>query len=193
MSYPSSFILHPSLQSCLASKNGRWSATRWAAATKVSSCGRRNCRSRAGFRFAHPEFWLFPTLFHEQTAKRKAPAGTLLRRRVKMVCTSCITSRASKTAELAEWNKVRALCSVSSLGGSGIEKRFRQDAELKVSLAFVRVLRAREPFVFSRLPALWGMSVMGGNCRITRWTSLASVLDDATHRQRETAIRAVIN
>src|SRR5687767_15539791 len=33
---------------------------------------------RAGFRFQHEEFLLFPTLFHEQVAKLKLPPGTPL-------------------------------------------------------------------------------------------------------------------
>src|SRR5690349_20791125 len=33
---------------------------------------------RAGFRFQHEDFLLFPTLFHEQVAKLKLPADTQL-------------------------------------------------------------------------------------------------------------------
>src|SRR6201995_425311 len=33
---------------------------------------------RDGFRFKHPDFLLFPTLFHEQAAKLRVPAGTEL-------------------------------------------------------------------------------------------------------------------
>src|SRR5688572_33439197 len=37
---------------------------------------------RAGFRFQHEEFLLFPTLFHEQVAKLKLPPETPLPARV---------------------------------------------------------------------------------------------------------------
>ena len=33
---------------------------------------------RAGFRFEHPEFFLFPTLFHEQVTKLKLPPDAAL-------------------------------------------------------------------------------------------------------------------
>jgi hypothetical protein len=147
----------------------------------------------AGFRFAHREFWLFPTLFHEQTAKLKVPAGTFLPApREDGLIELRDVARVEWTEELASWEKVRALAPFHLWQQFEIEKRFRQDEEPKVSLAFVRVLRANEPFVFPDSPRY-------GGCR--SWVELPepptamrldAVLDDTTHRDREKAIRGVI-
>lgn len=148
---------------------------------------------RAGFRFAHPEFWLFPTLFHEQATKLKVPSGTLLPApRGDGLLEIRYAARVEWTEELALWDKVQALAPFHLWEEPEIEKRFRQDAEPKLSLAFVRVLRLSEPFVLPDSPRY-------GGCR--SWVELpeppgavrlAAVLDDAAHREREKAIRAAI-
>lgn len=147
---------------------------------------------RAGFRFEHAAFLLFPTLFHEQVAKLKLPPATALP-----------TSRADGqhevrygvrvewTEDVTAWEKVRALAPFHLWQESEIEKRFRQDGQPAVSLAFVRVARLAEPFVFPDAPRF-------GGCR--SWITLpepadsraADVLDDATHQAREREIRAVL-
>ena len=149
---------------------------------------------RAGFRFEHPEFLLFPTLFHEQVAKLKLPPATLLpapradgqhevRYRV----------RVEWTADVTDWETVRALAPFHIWQEAEIEKRFRQDEKPGVSLACVRVARLAEPFVFSDSPRF-------GGCR--SWITLpelpadaqaADVLDDATHHAREQEIRAMLS
>jgi hypothetical protein len=148
---------------------------------------------RAGFRFAHSEFWLFPTLFHEQTAKLKVPAATLLpaSREDRMIEVH-YAARVEWTAELADWDKVQALAPFHLWQEAEIEKRFQQDAELKVSLAFVRVLRAREPFVFPNLPRYGGCRSWVELPNTPATLQLDAVLDDPTHREREKAIRAAI-
>jgi hypothetical protein len=148
---------------------------------------------RAGFRFQHPEFLLFPTLFHEQVSKLKLPADTTLpatrddgqievRFRVLVEWTRDVTDAAAaeRLAPFHLWQR------------SEIEKRFRQDDTPGVSVAFVRVFRLEAPFVFPDSPRY-------GGCR--SWvslpdlpSSLASVpaLSDETHRQREREILAAL-
>ncbi|MCE9610547.1 MAG: DUF1802 family protein [Chthoniobacter sp.] len=147
---------------------------------------------RAGFRFEHPEFLLFPTLFHEQVAKLKLPPTTALpapradgqhevRYRV----------RVEWTEDVTDWEKVRALAPFHLWQETEIGKRFQQDGNPAVSLAFVRVARLAEPFIFPDAPRF-------GGCR--SWITLpepadtraADVLDAATHQAREREIRAVL-
>src|SRR5688572_22380068 len=79
--HPPSFILHPSSFSSLMHGFKEWALICEALGHGEQSVILRKggiAEGRAGFRFAHPEFWLFPTLFHEQAAKLKVPPGTSL-------------------------------------------------------------------------------------------------------------------
>ena len=148
---------------------------------------------RAGFRFEHAEFLLFPTLFHEQVAKLKLPPATPLpAARAAGQHEVRLRVRVEWTADVTNWETVRALAPFHLWQESEIEKRFRQDAKPGVSLAFVRVARLAEPFVFPDSPRL-------GGCR--SWITLpdlpadaqaTDVLDDATHHTREQELRAVL-
>ena len=148
---------------------------------------------RAGFRFEHAEFLLFPTLFHEQVAKLKLPPATPLPApRADGQHEVRCRVRVEWTADVTDWETVRALAPFHLWQETEIEKRFRQDAKPGVSLAFVRVARLAEPFVFPDSPRF-------GGCR--SWITLpdlpadaqaTDVLDDATHHAREQELRAVL-
>ena len=148
---------------------------------------------RAGFRFQHEEFLLFPTLFHEQVSKLKLPPETPLPApRSDGQIEVRYSVRVKWTEDVTDWEKVRALAPFHLWQESEIEKRFRQDDQPGVSLAFVRVSRLSQPLVFPDSPRF-------GGCR--SWIPLPElppeitsepVLDDATHREREAQIRAVL-
>jgi hypothetical protein len=151
---------------------------------------------RAGFRFQHPEFFLFPTLFHEQVAKLKLPAGTCLpAQRADGLQEIALRARVDWTEDVKDLDVVRRLAPFHIWQDSEIEKRFHYDEEKGkpgVSVAFVRIERLIEPFVFPDSPKF-------GGCR--SWIELPeppagveykSVLDDAAHRTQEAAIRAAL-
>ena len=148
---------------------------------------------RAGFRFQHEEFLLFPTLFHEQVAKLKLPPATPLPApRTDGRHEIFYRVRVEWTEDVTDWEKVHALAPFHLWQETEIEKRFRQDEKPGVSLAFVRVARLAEPFVFPDAPRF-------GGCR--SWITLPELpagsvahdaLDEATHRERERQIRAVL-
>ncbi len=112
---------------------------------------------RAGFRFQHDEFFLIPTLFHEQVAKLKLPPETQL-------------PPSSPEGQLAidyrvhvEWTQdltdlalVRRLAPFHLWRDEVIEERFKYDEKQGVSLAFVRVERLVEPFIFPNAPRYGG-------------------------------------
>lgn len=147
---------------------------------------------RAGFRFQHDEFLLFPTLFHEQVAKLKLPPATPLPAlRIDGLMEVRYRVSVEWTEDVTDWEKVRALAPFHLWQEAEIGKRFVQDEKRSVSLAFVRVAALAEPFVFPDSPRF-------GGCR--SWITLPElptdvgndVLDDATHRQREQQIRALL-
>lgn len=147
---------------------------------------------RAGFRFQHDEFLLFPTRFHEQAAKLRVPPETPLPAAPAdgQIAIS-LAAQVEWTREVADWAAVQALAPFHLWTPAEIEKRFRQDDQPGVSVAFVRVLRLSAPHVFPDLPKY-------GGCR--SWVEVpdlpltiapSPVLDAATHRARELQIRAL--
>ena len=148
---------------------------------------------REGFRFKHEEFALFPTLFHEQAAKLKVTAGTTLpAARSDGLHEIRLVARVEWTADVTDWEKVRALAPFHLWQESEIEKRFRQDDAPGVSLAFVRVLRLSEAHLFPD-------SSRYGGCRswievpdLPGGVTMAQVIADEEHRRRDSAVRAVL-
>jgi hypothetical protein len=151
---------------------------------------------RAGFRFQHEEFLLFPTLFHEQVAKLKLPADTQLpAARPDGQHEVNLRARVQWTKDVADLSDVQRLAPFHFWQDSEIEKRFRYEEEKGkpgVSVAFVRIERVEPALVFPDSPKY-------GGCR--SWIQLPDpetgsvftpVLDEATHRQREEEIRAVL-
>jgi hypothetical protein len=148
---------------------------------------------RAGFRFAHDEFLLFPTLFHEQLERLKLPADTPkpaarpdgqieIRYHARVEWTLDVTDPALQP-QLAPFHLWR---------DEIVEERFRYDEKQAISLAFIRVYRLSSPFVFPDAPRY-------GGCR--SWVTLPDVppeitfepvLDEETHRARERALREFV-
>jgi hypothetical protein len=148
---------------------------------------------RDGFRFKHPEFLLFPTLFHEQAAKLRVPAGTALpaarpdgQHEIRLL------ARAEWTCDVKDWSVVQALEPFHIWAEPEIEKRFRQDDEPGVSVALVRVFELSEPLVFPDLPKYGGCRSWIEVPDLPTVATLKPVIDDAAHHEREAAIRKVV-
>jgi len=148
---------------------------------------------RDGFRFQHPDFLLFPTLFHEQVAKLKLPPTTQLPKpREDGQHAVTYAAHVEWTQDIADWKKVQALAPFHLWTEPEIDKRFRQDDEPGVSLAFVRVYRLSHPLVFPDSPKYGGCRSWIELPDLPTETSLLPVLDNATHNVRAAEVRAVI-
>lgn len=148
---------------------------------------------RAGFRFQHEEFLLFPTLFHEQVSKLKLPAETPLpaaradgSHEVRLHC------RVEWTQDVADWSAVQRLAPLHLWQEAEIEKRFRQDEKQMVSLAFVRVSRLVPPFTFPDSPKFGGCRSWIQLPELPEGTQLEPVLTEEAHRAAEAKVRAVL-
>lgn len=148
---------------------------------------------RAGFRFAHEEFLLFPTLFHEQAAKLKVPAETPLpQARLDGQHLFRHLARVEWTADLTDPELIPALAPFHLWTDATLAERFQYGDKLGLSLAFVRVYQLAEPFLTPDSPKY-------GGCR--SWITLpeppslvaAPVLSDEEHARRAAAIRAVLS
>src|SRR5438552_8799199 len=63
---------------------------------------------RAGFAFRHPEFFLFPTFFHEQLRKRRQPDAEIPKEREGEI-ESRFFARVVAVKEITEWEIIVAL------------------------------------------------------------------------------------
>jgi hypothetical protein len=148
---------------------------------------------RDGFRFKHPDFLLFPTLFHEQVAKLKLPPTTELpKAREDGQHAVAFAARVDWTQDITDWEKVQALTPFHLWTEAEIEKRYRQDDEPGVSLAFVRIYRLSEPLVFPDSPKYGGCRSWIELPELPATTSLVPVLDDTIHSARAAEVRAMI-
>lgn len=148
---------------------------------------------RDGFRFKHPDFLLFPTLFHEQVAKLKLPPTTELPiPQVDGPHAVTYAAHVDWTQDVTDWEKIKALAPFHLWTETEIEKRYRQDDEPGVSLAFVRIYRLSQPLVFPDSPKYGGCRSWIELPDLPTGTSLVPVLDEATNNARAAEVRAVI-
>ena len=158
---------------------------------------------RAGFRFLHETFLLFPTLFHEQTAKLKVPPETLLpAQRADEKHEFALRARVEWTRDIHSLEVVQRLAPFHFWQDSEIEKRFRYELpasrkaaekpEPGVSVAFVRIEKLNPPFVVPDSPKFGGCRSWIELPELPAGTIFTSVLDEAIHREREAAIRAAL-
>lgn len=148
---------------------------------------------RAGFRFQHDEFLLFPTLFHEQLSKLKLPADTPLpteRPRGEIEIRHRV--RVEWTRDITDLAVVRSLAPFHLWRDDVIEERFRYDEKQGVSLAFVRVSTLSAPFIFPDAPKYGGCRSWVTLPEVPEEISAAVVLDEETHRVREQEILALL-
>jgi len=127
---------------------------------------------RAGFRFQHDEFLLFPTLFHEQVAKLKLPAETPLpAMRADGQHEIKYRARVEWTRDVSDLAVVQRLAPFHCWQDAEIEKRFRYEEEKGkpgVSVALVRIEKLSAPFIFPDSPKY-------GGCR--SWIQLPELPD----------------
>ena len=143
---------------------------------------------REGFRFQHPEFLLFPTLFHEQVAKLKLPKDTPLPFSTTDSHTLTHKVRVDWTRDLTDWEQISRLDPFHLWSPQTIRERFEYNGHNGISLAFVRVFVLDTPIRFPDSPKY-------GGCR--SWVSIPAdaapltakpVLSDAEHSAREASV-----
>jgi hypothetical protein len=149
---------------------------------------------RAGFRFAHEEFLLFPTLFHEQVARLKLPAETPLpAARTDGQIEIRYQAKVEWTLDVTDPQLLPQLAPFHLWRDEIVEERFRYDEKQMISLAFVRMYRLSEPFVFPDAPKYGGCRSWVTLPELPAEITFAPVLDEAAHRAREQALRAVLS
>ncbi len=111
---------------------------------------------RDGFRFKHDEFFLFPTLFHEQVAKLKLPPETPLPQLEQGTMRIDFFARVEWTASLTDLSVAHQLAPFHVWRDEVIEERFHYDDKDELFLAFVRVYRLVPEWKFPDSPKYGG-------------------------------------
>ncbi len=97
-----------------------------------------------GFQVEHPEFFLFPTRFHDEGAE--PPARVELR----------LYARVAADVEVRELDRLRRLDAMHAIPWPDVERRFRYGKEPGVHVLAVRAFRLRAPAVVENARAFDG-------------------------------------
>jgi len=111
---------------------------------------------RAGFRFQHDEFFLFPTLFHEQLERTTLPSDTAVPVSKPEVLRIELLARVAWTRLVDDLLTAHALAPFHILKPAIVEERFHYDEPAGVNVALVRVYRLAEPWNLTMSPSYGG-------------------------------------
>ncbi len=154
---------------------------------------------RQGFRFEHETFFLFPTLFHEQTQKLGWPVAEteITRGAVEPGSSGTVTlhlvARIEEARTLADWEEVARLAPLHPWTEEIIRERFTWREGAEINLALLRVYRLDRPWSFANSPTFGGCRSWVKLPTLETAPDLVPVLDDAAHEARLAEIRAVLN
>ena len=147
---------------------------------------------RDGFSFKNPEFFLFPTLFHEQIARTSLPPTTPIPAGEPGLIGIAQFARVEWTATITSLEMALALRPFHVWNDEVVRERFHYDEAPGIHLAFLRVYRCEPKWVFPE-------EAKYGGCR--SWVTipdapadvaLVPVLADEEHRQRSESLHSVI-
>jgi hypothetical protein len=148
---------------------------------------------RDGFRFKHGEFFLFPTLFHEQIARTRLPADTRLPESKPGVVEIQYFARVEWDCVIKDRAVAQALAPHHIWQESEIEARFNYDKISELSLAFVRVYRVEPAWTLADSPAYGGCRSWVTLPDMPPGARLAPVLDDATNAARSAELKRLVS
>src|SRR5205807_4694127 len=110
---------------------------------------------RAGFAFRHPEFFLFPTFFHEQLGKTRLGDAEIPKKREGEIEIRFF-ARVVAVKEITSWEMAAALEPLHILEQSVVRERFDYDDRLAVHVALVRAFRLEPSWIFPNWPSYGG-------------------------------------
>jgi hypothetical protein len=147
---------------------------------------------RDGFSFKHPEFFLFPTLFHEQISRTSlppstpipaSPAGEIgIRQLARVEWTATITSleTALSLQPFHVWNE------------EVVRERFHYDEAPGLHLAFLRIFRCEPQWHFPDDPKYGGCRSWVTIPDAPQGMHLAPALSDDAHQTRSATLKSAL-
>jgi hypothetical protein len=151
---------------------------------------------RAGFRFKHAEFFLFPTQYHEQ-ARKVRPAELADLQPAPPAADGTVEIRYFFRLEWAvwvdDWAQVARLEPFHIWEPEVVRERFEYGEQPGLQCAFGRVYRLAAAWTFPDRPAYGGCRSWVTLPELPAETAMHPVLDDARQRAMGDAVRAVLS
>ena len=147
---------------------------------------------RDGFSFRHREFFLFPTFFHEQVAKMRGGSSIIPPQREGEIEIKFF-ARLERSMVITEWERAAALEPFHLLHADVVRERFDYDEAPGIHVAFLRVFRLAEPWVFADAPKYGGCRSWVHLPPVLREVEMEPVLSDAEHATRAAMLQHVIS
>jgi hypothetical protein len=146
---------------------------------------------RDGFSFKHPEFFLFPTLFHEQIARTSLPASTPIPTAPGGEIPIRHLARVEWTATITNLETALALQPFHVWNPDVVRERFHYDEAPGLHLAFLRVYGCQPAWAFPDSPKYGGCRSWVTIPEPPEFMSLAPALSDEEHQRRSAALKAL--
>jgi hypothetical protein len=171
----------------------------WAIVCEALGSGRQSlilrkggiAEGKAGFAFRHPEFFLFPTFFHEQIEKTRLETGNMPLPNDREITLRFFT-KVEHLFRIESWSTAAALGPLHILQESVVRERFEDERASGIHVAFVRVFRVEPEWILPNEKRY-------GGCR--SWLELpappqtirfCSVLSDTEHHHLKKIFRATV-
>ncbi len=182
----------------------RYAFKEWAATCLALAEGRQSLLVRKGgiherrgqFRVEHPEFWLFPTQFHQAADDFRPEAAPLLARAAADAPPAGLVRIAlfavvEEAVELADESQLERLSTLQILSAATLARRFHYRNPGLFVLP-VRIYGLDRPIELPESPHFAGCRTWVDLERELLTTALSPVLPDETHKHRLAEIRQAL-
>ena len=147
---------------------------------------------RDGFSFKHPEFFLFPTLFHEQVARTSLPVSTPIPAGpAGEIAIGCL-ARVEWTATITSLETALNLRPFHVWNEEVVRERFHYDEAPGLHVAFLRVFRCEPRWQFPDEPKYGGCRSWVTIPDAPEGMQLAPALPEEEHQRRSVALKAAL-
>ena len=138
---------------------------------------------RDGFAFRHPEFFLFPTFFHEQVAKTRVVDAVVPRSSSNEIAIRYF-AKLDLAGVITSWETAKALEPFHILQPAVVGERFNYDKSAELYVALVRVFRLEPAWILSNEKSYGGCRSWVRLPELPAMTRFEPVLADAEHARR---------
>ncbi|MDQ6764612.1 MAG: DUF1802 family protein [Verrucomicrobiota bacterium] len=146
---------------------------------------------REGFSFRSPEFLLFPTFFHEQIEKVRAPVNAVPVQRAGEIELKFF-ARLECAANITDWEVAAKLEPFHILLPEVVRERFEYEAAPGIHAAFVRIFRLAPTWIVPDLPSYGGCRSWVKLPDLPEPIQLTPVLSDAESGRSLRAFREIV-
>lgn len=147
---------------------------------------------RDGFSFKHAGFFLMPSYYHEQDKKVRVSVDTDVPAQPEGEVVIRLFAKVEWTREISDWQRIAAFEEFHILNEQVVKDRFEYNDTPGVSIAFLRVFRLQEPWVFADSPRYGGCRSWIDISDAPQNLQMSPVLTDAAQGSVATRLGALI-